>query len=799
MGTVEQRTRWAAKWAASPLGSVVPLGLAFAGLVVGGLLHWAGLGAAGNLTWIVVAGGGVALSFYSTLESLVAGRLGVDIIALLALVGAMAVGEYLAAAVISVMLASGRALEGWAAGQARRELRSLLERAPKTAHRYEDAGLTVIDLEQVAPGDLLLVANGEVVPVDGSLVSATAVLDESALTGESLTVERVVGDRVRSGVVNAGAPTDIRATTTAADSTYAGIIRLVAVAERSQAPVVRIADRYALAFLGVTLVIAGFAWAVGGAERAVAVLVVATPCPLILAAPVAMVAGLSRAAKRGVVVKGGAVLERLATCTTLLIDKTGTMTVGHPALVEVVCAGPVSSERILGLAASLDQVSPHVLASAVVRAALERACVLDLPADVEEIAGQGIRGTVAGQRVSVGKASWCGVTGSPAWARSARRKANLDGALTVFVGIDDVPVGALVFDDPLRPDAARTLRSLRQNGVNRIVMVTGDRSEVAETVGAVIGVDEVLAERSPAEKLDVVGRETRQAPTMMVGDGINDAPALALADVGVALGARGATAASEAADVVLTVDRLDRLGEAAALARRTRRIAIQSMVVGMGLSLTAMGFAAAGLLPAVWGAILQEMIDVAVILNALRALRSGPAEARLGMEDSQLTRQFQEEHLAIRGDIDRLHDVADRLDRLDRDLGLAEVKAVHRILVDEVQPHEDAEEQVLYPALGRYFGGSDPMATMSRAHVEITHQIRRLGQLLDDIDPAGMDDVDVTEVRSLLYGLHAILKLHTAQEDENYLSLADESNTVRTKEQASRSFGRGQQEGGLGA
>lgn len=251
--------------------------------------------------------------------------------------------------------------------------------------------------------------------------------------------------------------------------------------------------------------------------------------------------------------------------------------------------------------------------------------------------------------------------------------------------------------------------------------------------------------------------------------------------------------------MVLTVDRLDRLGEAAAIARRTRRIAIQSMVVGMGLSLTAMGFAAAGLLPAVWGAILQEMIDVAVILNALRALRSGPAEARLGMEDSQLTRQFQEEHLAIRGDIDRLHDVADRLDRLDRDLGLAEVKAVHRILVDEVQPHEDAEEQVLYPALGRYFGGSDPMATMSRAHVEITHQIRRLGQLLDDIDPAGMDDVDVTEVRSLLYGLHAILKLHTAQEDENYLSLADESNTVRTKEQASRSFGRGQQKDGLGA
>ena len=780
MGAMDRRTLPGAGGMASPLGSAVPLGLTVAGLVVGGVLHGAGLGAAGDLTWIVVAGCGIALSLYSTLESLVAGRLGVDVIALLALVGAVAVGEYLAGAVISVMLASGRALEGWAAGQARRELRALLERAPKSAHRYADGALAVVDLEQVVPGDLLLVASGEVVPVDGTLSSSSAVLDESALTGESLPVERVAGDRIRSGVVNAGAPVDLRATTTAAESTYVGVVRLVAEAERSQAPVVRLADRYAVGFLAVTLVTAAVAWAIGGAGRAVAVLVVATPCPLILAAPVALVSGLSRAAHRGVVVKGGAVLERLATCTTLLIDKTGTMTVGRPALTGVVRAGAVPADTILQFAASLDQVSPHILASAVVRAALEQGCALDLPVGVEEIAGQGIRGTVAGRHVTVGKAAWCGVAGTPAWARSARRKAQLDGALTVFVGVDGAPAGVLVFDDPLRPDAARTLRSLRRNGVQRIVMVTGDRTEVAETVGAVIGVDEVLAERAPAEKLDVVRLETRRAPTMMVGDGINDAPALALADVGVALGARGATAASEAADVVLTVDRLDRLGEATAIARRTRRIAVESMAVGMGLSLTAMGFAAAGLLPAVWGAILQELIDVAVILNALRALRSGPTESRLGAQDSLLTRRFQEEHLAIRSDIDRLHDVADALDGLDPAAALAQARGVHRMLVDEVQPHEDAEEQILYPALGRFLGGTDPMATMSRAHIEITHQIRRLGQLLADIDPGGMDDVDVTEVRSLLYGLHAILKLHTAQEDESYLSLADETGAGRT-------------------
>jgi soluble P-type ATPase/iron-sulfur cluster repair protein YtfE (RIC family) len=342
----------------------------------------------------------------------------------------------------------------------------------------------------------------------------------------------------------------------------------------------------------------------------------------------------------------------------------------------------------------------------------------------------------------------------------------------------------LVLDDPVRPDAGRTIRALRNGGIRRIVMVTGDRADVADTVGAVIGVDEVLAERTPAEKLDAVRLEQRRAPVIMVGDGINDAPALALADVGVAMGARGSTAASEAADVVLTVDRLDRLGEAAAIARRTRQIAIESMVAGMALSLAAMGAAAAGLLPAVWGAILQEVIDVAVILNALRALRGGATEVRLGEKDSRLTQRFREEHLAIRSDLKRLRQVADTLGSLDPETALAHVRSVYRMLVDEVQPHEEAEEQELYPALGRFFGGNDPMATMSRAHIEITHQIRRLGQLIDDIGPEGIDNVDLTELRSLLYGLHAILKLHTIQEDENYLSLADDPRCERPAAEA---------------
>ena len=746
-------------------------------LAVGGVLYLAGAVDGAAVVWAAAGVVGAGYSLWTMLAAFRQGRLGVDIIALLALVGALAVGEYLAAAVISVMVASGRALEGWAAGRAHRDLRALLERAPRSARRYDGDTLQTVPVESLNLGDRVLVGPGEVVPTDGTVMGA-AVLDESALTGESLPVERGAGDPVRSGVVNAGSPFDLRVTARAAESAYAGIVRLVREAESSQAPFVRLADRYALWFLGLTLVTAGVAWAVGGAARAVAVLVVATPCPLILAAPVALVAGLSRAARRGIVIKGGAVLERLAKCTTLLIDKTGTLTSGRPALAAVVPAGTLPAEEILALAGSLDQVSPHVLAHAVVDAAAARQCRLVLPEEVVEVPGQGIRGRVGGRPVAVGKAAWVGVTGAPAWAKTARRRAQLDGSLTVFVAVDGVPAGVLVLDDPIRPDAAKTIRSLRRSGIRRIVMVTGDRPEVADTVGAVIGVDAVLAERSPAEKLDAVTAERRRAATIMVGDGINDAPALALADVGVALGARGATASSEAADVVVTVDRLDRVGEARALAHRSRRIALQSVIAGMAMSVAAMGVAAVGLLPAVWGAILQEAIDVIVILNALRVLRPGRSTLRLDEQDAALTRRFQGEHVAIRADLDRLRAAADDLDRIEPAEAMAEVRQVHQLLIEEVQPHEQAEQEVLYPALDRLLGGADPTGPMSRAHVEITHQIRRLGQLLDDIGPDGPDSEDIIELRRLLYGLYAVLRLHTAQEEESYFSLADDTTTA---------------------
>ena len=416
----------------------------------------------------------------------------------------------------------------------------------------------------------------------------------------------------------------------------------------------------------VSLALTGAAWAVSGEfERAVAVLVVATPCPLILAAPVAIVAGLSRAARRGVVVKGGAALEQLARGEILLFDKTGTITAGRPRVAEVLTTGTLAADDVLRFAASLDQVSPHVLAAAVVRAARERNLTLGLPEDVHEVPGHGVRGIVEGHDVAVGKASWMSVSPSARWVRNIRRRAALDGALTIFVQVDGAPVGALLLDDPIRADAARTIRQLRRDGIRRIVMVTGDREDNAQTVGAVIGVDDVLAERTPAEKVDAVKLEKRAGSTIMVGDGINDAPALALADVGVAVGARGATASSEAADVVLTVDRLDRLGEAVVIARRARRIAYESVVVGIGLSLAAMVVAACGYLPPVWGAILQELIDVAVILNALRAFRDTTSASRLTPDEAEIARRFSVEHATLRPDLARIRAVADASTRLD--------------------------------------------------------------------------------------------------------------------------------------
>ncbi len=597
------------------------------GIAAGGLAHLLNAPTARDVIWAATAGLLLVPLTWSVAGTLLRKNVGVDAIALVAIAAALALGEYLAAAVVALMLSGGSALEAYAAGRARRELRSLVERVPRVATRRDGDVVAEILVGEVDVGDLIVVRPGAVVPVDGILLTSEAVLDESALTGEPLPVSYREGQSLRSGAVNASAPFELRAARRAEESAYAAIVRLVEAAERERAPFVRLADRYAAIFLPLTLAIAGLAWWLSGEPvRAVAVLVVATPCPLILAAPVAFMAGVSRAARAGIIVKGGAAIEQLGEARTVLLDKTGTLTLGTPTVDSVVPFDSGDTGEVLELAASLDQLSSHPLAAALVAEARRGHATLSFPTEVEEGLGRGISGRVNGHDVAIGSSEWLAELGYPDALDAARRfdRANAAGRGTVLVGIDGALRAGVVMADHLRDDARELVTSLRRCGIRHVAMVTGDRIEVAEAVGREVGVDRVYAEQSPEDKVEVV-RAVRARPELgsvvMVGDGVNDAPALALADVGIAMGSAGATASSETADAVIVVDRIGRVADAVRIGRRSLRIARESVLVGIGLSLIAMGFAAFGFIGPVFGALLQEAIDVGVILNALRALR----------------------------------------------------------------------------------------------------------------------------------------------------------------------------------
>ncbi len=536
---------------------------------------------------------------------------------------------------------------------------------------------------------------------------------------------------------------------------------------------VRLADRYAAWFVPLSLVVAGLAWLVGGsATSAVAVLVVATPCPLLLAAPVAIVSGLSRAARRGVVISDGGALETLGRARTLVLDKTGTLTTGRPRVVDVTAAPGLGTAEVLRQAASLDQLSPHVLAQALVDEAHRRGLELSLPAYVREEPGHGVTGTVEGHRLSVGRVRVG--PDSPAWVRAVDNRAVLDGASVVWVTADGTVTGAVLLRDPLRPDAPRTLRRLRSAGIQKLLMVTGDRAEPAREVAVVLGLDAVETGRSPADKVAAVRAERAHAVTVMIGDGVNDAPALAAADIGVAMGARGSSASSEAADIVLTTDRVDRLADAMGIAVRSRHIAVQSALGGMLMSLAAMVVAAFGLLPPAAGALLQEGIDVAVILNALRALLTDSATRPVLTPTAEdLVHRFAAEHDDLREVVEAVRTAADRLSGAPEEEAREAVEHVHRLLTDRLLPHEHAEERQLYPALADSLGGPETTATMSRAHAEIDRLAGRVATHLTLTDAEGrLRPENLDDLRACLYGLYSVLRLHFTQEEENYFSLA---------------------------
>jgi heavy metal translocating P-type ATPase len=596
-------------------------GLAAIGLLAGIIAKVAGRDAGAAAVWAAVTLPVLLALLVEIVTSLRRGEIGLDIVAGLSMAAALIFGENLAAAIVALMYAGGQYLEIYAERTARREMTALLSRVPRTAIRHHQGQLEEIAVDVVSPGDRLLIRRGDVVPVDGIVAEGVGVLDQSALTGESLPVKTKPGEPVLSGATNAGEAFDIIATRAAAESTYAGIVRLVEDAQRSRAPMSRLADRYAILFLVLTITLAGAAWWLAGDPiRAVAVLVVATPCPLILAVPVAIISGLSRAAKVGILIKGGTAIETLARVRTVVIDKTGTLTIGEARIVATHVDASVSADELLRIAASLDQASKHVIAQTIVAEAHNKGLRLAVPTDVLETPGEGVVGRVEGRRVAVGGLRF--VAGRV--ARGDTLPLPLDrppGALAVAVGIDEKLSGVLILADELRGGTEAMLRELRRMGIERIVLATGDRHEVARFIATGLSLDLVRSELTPDQKILVVLAERKNGPVMMIGDGVNDAPALAAADVGVAMGAKGAAASAQAADVVLLVDQLDRILPAIRIARRSRLIALQSVIAGIGLSALAMVAASFGLLAPAEGALIQEVIDVAVIFNALRALR----------------------------------------------------------------------------------------------------------------------------------------------------------------------------------
>lgn len=560
---------------------------------------------------------------YRTMRGVLRGRFAADLVAGLAVITAMVLGHPFAGLVIVLMQTGGEALEHFAERRASAAVRALETDAPREAHRLDGEHITDVPAEAVAVGDRILVRPGEMIPCDGIIESGTSQVDVARLTGEPVPVRASKGETLRSGSLVVDGALVLSVTALSKESLYARIVELVRTAQASKAPLQRLADRYAVWFTPITLVVAGLAYAISrDLDRVLAVLVVATPCPLILATPVAIIGGINRAARRQIIVRHGGALEALATVDTALFDKTGTLTVGRPEVTQVRAIPPFSEDDVLRLAGAVEQGSGHLLARTLVAAAHDRGLVLPEPSAVTEAAGRGVSGVVEHQQVTVGAFSLIRER-APEAARVLGALHDGGPALRAFVAVGGRPAGSVTYADRVRDNAGAVVSELRVLGLTKIALLSGDHAENVTAVARAVGIDDVAADLLPEDKVSHVRRLTKaQHRVLMVGDGTNDAPALSSSAVGLALGAHGGGIVAEAADVVLLVDDLGRVPEAVAIGRRTMRIARQSIVAGLGLSSLAMLVAAAGYIPPTAGALLQEGIDVAVILNALRAGRA---------------------------------------------------------------------------------------------------------------------------------------------------------------------------------
>lgn len=597
--------------------------VALAGLLIGSISGVA-LGRYDVARWVwygtLIVGGAPVV--FKTVFGMLKREFAADVVAMLAIVTAILTDEAFAGVIIVLMQTGGEAIDDYGFRRASSSLEELIARAPRIARRKKNDTLEEVRVEEVAVGDALVVRPGDLVPVDGSVGSGKAEVDESALTGEPLPRTKMVGDQLLSGSVNVGSVFEMMATAPSGESQYSKIVELVRKAQAERPPIQRLADRYAVWFTPVTGGIAIFSLLLTHSVDAfLAVLVVATPCPLILATPLAVISGVNRAAKESIIVKSGVAIEQIGKGRVVIFDKTGTLTYGTPVIDRLVSfeGGP---DEMLKLAASVEQFSSHPVAVSMAREGRERFGTLLTASNFIESPGQGVQGVVGGRKVLVGSQTFVETSLGmrfDAEADAILWEAQKRGSLVSFVAVDDAPAGVIIFSDQLRPGVPVLVQKLRELGVQQTVMLTGDNKTNAATIAKEAGIERVEANLLPGQKVDEVKRLTQEyRASIMVGDGINDAPALATATVGVAMGAHGTGISAEAADVVLLVDDVTKVGDGIAIGQRMLHIAKQSIFFGMGGSFVLMGIASLGYIQPALGAIMQEVLDVVVILNALR-------------------------------------------------------------------------------------------------------------------------------------------------------------------------------------
>lgn len=548
------------------------------------------------------------IMFIDMIKVLKTGDFGVDLLAITAIVATIVLGQYWAGWVILLMLTGGDTLEEYAANKAKSELKSLLDNAPSFAHKITPTGIVDIDIDEVAIGDMLLIRPKEQVPVDGAVVDGQSEVDESSLTGEAVPVAIGVGSSVMSGSINGETPFKMEAKKIAADSEYQAIVKLVKESESNPAHFVRLADRYAVPFTIIAYVIAGIAWYLSkDPVRIAQVLVVASPCPLILAAPIAFVSGMSRTSRNGIIVKSGTTLEKISSAKTIAFDKTGTITRGKLVVDKEIIKPGFNRETVLSYAASLEENSSHIMAKTIVNYALEKKLKLETVDRIKEYTAQGIVGFIGDHYVKVGQGKF--VTDEPV--------DKVEGS-AVYVSIDSKYAGVFSLSDQIRPESASTIQKLKDFGIKNILLITGDKKETTESVASEVGITQIYPESLPNDKVKII-KNLKNHPTIMVGDGVNDAPALALADAGIAMGYQGANAASESADAVILQDDFGKVADVVKISRDTLKVAKEAVLIGIFICIVLMIIAGFGLIPTIIGALLQEVVDTVTILYALRA------------------------------------------------------------------------------------------------------------------------------------------------------------------------------------